>query len=275
MATDSGFSQTEIRKFSEAGRVIAAAVGASVEQWARAESGVILKTWAGRTKVASEKAVTTRAILREYRDARQIVYGLPKGATPPGTASINLGLRQGNAGRVWYRTRKNKKFQMTYTAGFRQPHWRIRDADWPQVDRMVNIFRHQVRLGIAAAKKSAGLARQSVIQIADDLGIRIEAVKGGGTLSASGIAKARSAIASNGQRYRNGFGREYQSAQQFFIELVNRYPKIGVIGMDTVLMGVIRGRLQFFRRNLEHGTFLSAKRAARAYPYLQVLKDAA
>lgn len=42
--------------------------------------------------------------------------------------------------------------------------------------------------------------------------------------------------------------------------------------MDRTLMGVIAGRLGYFRRNLEEGVFLSAQATARAYPYLTVVK---
>jgi hypothetical protein len=38
---------------------------------------------------------------------------------------------------------------------------------------------------------------------------------------------------------------------------------------------VIAGRLGYFKRNLEEGTFLSAKTAAKAYPFVEVLRTAA
>jgi hypothetical protein len=268
------FPPEELRKFTQSGRTIAAAVGTSVELWARAEAGVILKTWAGRTKVATQQSATRRAILQAYRLARKVAFGTRKGETPPGTASINLGFRGAPANRVWYRTRLNRKFQPVYQAGF-SPGWHIRSSDWSRVELATLMFRRDVRDMIAAAKKAVGLARQSVVQIADSLGIRLESVKGGGALSAAGIAKARTALASNRRAYINGYGRQWKKPEDFVLELVNRYPRNVTIGMDATLASVIAGRIKYFERNLAEGTFLSAARAARAYPYLSVLKAAA
>ena len=268
---EGGFSEVELKKFSDAGRTIAAAVGTSVEIWARAEAGVILKTWAGKTPVRKERAAEVSGILRDYRQSRGIIYGLKKGETPRGTASINLGIRKGAEGRVWYRTRNNK-FQPTYGAGFHPTGIRMRNEDWPALDRMVQMFRHQYAQLVEASKGAIGLARQSIVQIADDLGIRLEDVKGGGTLSARGIAKARNALASNRTPYRNGYGIVSVAAREFYITLVNRYPRMGPLFMDATLRTVILGRLSYFRRNLEEGTFLSAKAAAKAYPYVEVLR---
>lgn len=278
MSSDSGFSEVELRKFSESGRTIAAAMQTSVELWARAEAGVILKTWAGRTKVGTVEKATIRATLQAYRISRRTAgYSSPKGRTGPGEASINLGLRAGDKGKVYYRTRKRgtlggrSGFQDAFGPGFSHGK-HIAPRDWGSVRYMVDSFRHQVDQLVPAAKRALGLARQSIVQIADDLGIRLETVKGGGTLSASGIAKARAALASNGQAYTNGYGTVTKNAREFYVTLVNRYPRLGPLFMDTTLQGVIMGRLKYFRKNLEEGTFLSAQRAAKAYPYLEVLR---
>lgn len=288
MPDETGFSATELKKFSDAGRVIAAAVGTSVELWARAEAGVILKTWAGKTKVTTEKVVTTRAIMRAYRHARRLAgFGNDKnkGATGPGQASINLGLRHGNAGKVYYRTRKKGAaggragFQDVYGPGYspakRIPAPKATSTDWAGVSSMVQTYRSEADRMISAATHAIGLSRQSIVQIADDLRIRLEDVKGGGTLSAAGIAKARAAIASNGQYYRNGYGVVNDQAKAFYITLVNRYPRMGPLFMDKTLQWIISGRLKYFQRNLEEGTFLAASRAAKAYPYLEILRTAA
>lgn len=270
MAQD-GFTEEELKKFTAAGRTIAAAVGVSVELWARAEAGVILKTWAGRTKVRKERAAEVSGILRDYRQSRALAYGLKKGQTPRGTGSINLGIRKGPEGRVWYRTRNNK-WQPIYGAGFQPTGIRMRNEDWPLLNMMVQTFRRQYTMTVEAAKGAIGLARQSIVQIADDLGIRLENVKGGGALSAAGLRKARNALASNRTPYRNGYGVVGNNAKEFYVTLVNRYPRMGPLFMDATLRRVIMGRLGYFRRNLEEGTFLSAKAAAKAYPYVEVLR---
>jgi hypothetical protein len=275
------FPPEELRKFSEGGRVIAAAMGTSVELWARAEAGSILKRWAGLTKVATAKQLGRSAILRTYRDARRDVgFDNPrKGSTSVGQASINLGFRSGPFGKVYYRTRKagaaggRRGLQDVYGPNFGSGK-HIADRDFGKVERMKNFFQGAYKGMVKAAKQSAGLSRQSVIQIADQLGIDLGRVPGMG-VSAAGIAKARTAVASNGRHYQNGYGVVSDGAKEFYLTLINRYPKGGKVGMDRTLATVIRGRLKYFRRNLEEGTFLSAERAAKAYPYLKVLKNAA
>lgn len=277
MASDSesGFPAAELKKFSESGQVIAGVMGTSVELWARSEAAVILKAWAGKTKVGAESKLERRGLIEAYRRARRAVgFSVYKGGVEPGQASINLGIR-GTFGRVWYRTRKNGKFQPTHAAGFRTPVWRIKSDDWLPVGRLVDDFRASYQRIVDQFKASAGLSRQSIVQIADDLGIRLEDVQGGGTLSAVGIQKARNALATNQQRYRNGFGIIGRDAREFYVTLVNRYPKAGPLFMDQTLMQVISGRLGYFKRNLEEGVFLSVEKTAKKYPYLQVLKTAA
>lgn len=139
---------------------------------------------------------------------------------------------------------------------------------------MTSYFKHAYKLLVRKAKQSAGLSRQSVIQIADQLGIDLARVPGMG-VSAAGIAKARSAVASNGKQYQNGYGVVSDSAKSFYLTLINRYPKGGAVGMDRTLQTVIRRRLKYFRQNLKTGALRSAESAAKAYPYLKILKDAA
>ena len=274
------FEDSELRKFSEAGRAIAAAADASVEQWARSEAGVILKTWAGRTPSAKDRILQNRGVMLANKRARRAAGFFSKqGHVPPGQASINLGIR-GNVGRVYYRTRKagadggRAGFQDVYSGGYgRGKH--IAPRDWPRVSAFVANFRDTVDLFVAAAKRAGGLSVQSIVQIADDLGIKLESVQGGGRLSADKLAKARAAVASSGQYYRNGYGVTRATAGEFYLTLVNRYPKIPLLFMDQTLQTVIQGRLRYFERNLAEGVFLSAEKTARAYPYLKVLRDAA
>jgi hypothetical protein len=49
----------------------------------------------------------------------------------------------------------------------------------------------------------------------------------------------------------------------------------GRYATHKLLQLVIAGRLGYFKRNLEEGTFLSAKTAAKAYPFVEVLRTAA
>jgi hypothetical protein len=276
---ESGIAPEELRKFTQAGRTIAAAVGASVELWARAEAGVILKTWAGRTPVATAAKTRLRAQKHALKDLGLTGAG---GSLVPVT--INAGIR-GPFGRTFLRT-TDGHWRRTHDAGFqpvpgmpnlsrkkRGDHYAT--SNWLILKSAIAEARRATAQATRRALASIGLGRQSIIQIADDLGIDLATVKGGGTLSAAGIAKARAALASNGTLYKNGLGHQQKSATEFFVELINRYPKLGRTAMDSTLAGVIRGRLKYFQKNLEEGTFLSARRAARAYPYIEVLRLAA
>lgn len=270
--TDTGFPPSELRKFSESGRIIAAALGTSVEVWARAEAGVILKTWAGRTKVATQQKVDRNARNRAIR-------GLD--LTRGGDITVNTGIKA-PYGRVFLRT-KSGKYRRTHEAGFRPvsgargqgkgDHYK--KGDWIDLKEAIAATRLAVSKALPTARRAIGLARQSIVQIADDLGLRLETVRGGGTLSAAGLAKARAALASNGQHYSNGTGLTARTAQDFTLTLINRYPKNGPLGMDRTLRGVIAGRIKYFEKNLAEATFLSASRTAKAYPYLEVLRSAA
>ena len=273
--SETGFTESELRKFSEGGRVISAAVGTSVELWARAEAAVILKTWAGRTKVATAEKTDRRSRLTAVRNLGYT------GKNSGSNITVNAGIK-GPYGRVFVRT-ENGKWRRTHETGFR-PVAGIRSqgtgdhyhgSTWALLKTAVSETASTVARLLPLGRKTIGLARQSIIQIADDLGIRLESVKGGGSLSGSGIAKARAALASNGQHYRNGVGTVSDSSKSFYLTLINRYPKLGPLFMDRTLQGVIGGRIKYFQKNLEEGVFLSATRAAKAYPYLEVLRTSA
>lgn len=273
---ESGFAPEELRKFTESGRTIAAAVGTSVDLWATAEMGVVLKTWAGRTKVRKNRPLEVSGLMRAAALSRLAAgFASIRGGVDRGEAGVNLGTRGGAFGRVWYRTRnEGRKFQDVYGPGFSKGK-HIAPRDWGAVSKLVVHFRAHYAELVRAAKGAAGLSRQAVVQIADSLGIRLESVKGGGALSGAGLAKARRAMPSSGRTYRNGYGIRTSGIFGGTVEAVLVYPLLRKLGMDTTLAGVIRGRLAYFHRNLEEGTFLSASKAAKAYPYLQVLKTAA
>lgn len=220
----------------------------------RAEAGSILKAWAGRTKIATVEAVEKRA--------RRLA------SLGEGVVSVNSGARR-EAGRVWFRTRR-KKFQLVGrvnlqagSVSFENRHFR--NDDWSVIVASINAYREKYAKARESAVRAVGLARQSVIQIADDLGIDLAQVQGGG-ISESGIAKARAAIASNGQSYKNGFGLQGGDGAKAFVELVNRLPYGGKIGMDADLAWVVANRAKYVEKSYERGAFDSIRTAARAFP---------
>jgi hypothetical protein len=236
------------------------------------EAGVILKTWAGRTKVAKPEQAMQRA---RYRAGKRTFGDVSSASTNPYGISINTGAKHGYPGVVWFRTR-NKKFQQAgvitnkgdWVPGsgvvFYPVHFR--DSDWAKIDAGARAYAGWLRALLPVAEKSVGLARQSVIQIADSLGIDLTQVKGGGTLSAAGIAKARAAIASNGRAYVNGRGSHWGNAVRYHVQLINRLPYGIKAGMDRTLAGVLAGRVKYFETSYKKGAFDSIKSAARAFP---------
>jgi hypothetical protein len=234
----------------------------------RAEAGVILKTWAGRTKVAGAEAIGVQVRKRISRS-----LGLSGRGRGDGTesVSINMGMR-GVPGRVWWHTRNNK-FQLAGQMSkngqsFSPRNIHFRRLDWLDIKEATFGYSSEIRRALPMALRSAGLARQSVIQIADGLGIDLATVKGGGTLSAAGIAKARAAIASNGRAYRNGVGRMGGDETRDYIELINTLPYNAKIGMDRTLLGVLNGRAAFIETSYRKGAFNSLRNSARAFPNL-------
>ena len=232
----------------------------------RAEAGAILKTCAGRTKVAKPAAITNRARLQAIKE-----LGLGhRRASTAGLGSeigVNAGIR-GPYGQIWRRTKKRDGtwgLQRTHGPNFVPLHRHFSKAVWTDLKEAVSDVRYAVDKKIPLAKKSAGLARQSWIQIADDIGIRLEDVPGGG-ISAAGLAKARAAIASDGVVYKNGQGAEFGAAQEFTIRLINNLPYARRARLDSVLAGAINGRVKFFQRNLSLGVFESLDKTLKAYP---------
>jgi hypothetical protein len=108
-------------------------------------------------------------------------------------------------------------------------------------------------------------------QIADDLGIILEDVPGGG-LSAAGIAKARRALTSGGKNYKNGIGTAaFEQNKNFFVTLKNSLPYNVKMGLDRVLLGVLAGRAIKFQENVRRDVFASHAETVRAYPWLKLL----
>jgi hypothetical protein len=271
---------SELAKLSGAFKAIARSARVSGEAVLRGEAGIILKTCAGRTKVATQKKADQRSALSVLNKGGLDLTG--SAGTQPGDITVNAGWK-GPFGRVWVRSpvRRNERLgkhparfrlagQINKTSFSFKPerfHWKT--GTWIDIVEAAADVAYQMRKAIPAGRKAIGLARQSWVQIADSLGIRLESVQGGGALSAAGLAKARSAIAATGRRYTNGLSRQERGARAS-ITLINRYPRGRNMGMDRTLAGVLIGRVRFFQQNMRRGVFFSIANTARAYPYLTV-----
>jgi hypothetical protein len=261
--------------------------GFSPDRVLRAEAGVILKTWAGRTKVATLAQADRRTRLRTIR-----TLGLTRG-DERGAVTVNAGFRPAPFGRVWIRVRegagrgnwilaKGPNFsapsgpatftlvgRQLYNPGNRGDTDRSTSMQWMEnVEAAQRAVEFNLKRAIPRGRGAIGLARQSVLQIADSLGIDLLRVEGGGALSAAGIAKARAALASSGKAHRNGFGRSGGDQLRPYVDLFNRLPYGTAIGMDRTLLGVLAGRVKFFERSYAKGAFNFQHTATKAYPNL-------
>lgn len=244
------------------------------------EAGIILKTAAGRTKVMTQDRIQRRARLAALRKHK--LTSRPEG-TDGTWVTINAGSR-GEEGRVWLRTR-NDKFQLAGhvsaeagRVGWQNTHFR--DKDWQTIVNKVNAYRAEYPKQLKLVQGAVGLARQSWIQIADSLGIDLATVKGGGTLSAAGIAKARAAMASNGNAYVNGLSTSGGDDVTAQVTLINRLPYAASArttdgkGFAPLLTTIINGRVKYFTQSYAKGAFDSIFKTARAFPWVKVSSTA-
>ncbi len=254
-------------KFSESLRVLAKLQGFSERTVTLAEAGVVLKSVAGKTKVTNPEKIAIRARKRVLKK-----LGLTQADRE--SPSINAGSR-GPAGRVWWKT-KNGLFQLAGQMSddaysFKGAKTHFKDKDWQTIGIAVDAYSDVFPLALERANKSAGLARQAWIQIADDLGIILEDVPGKG-IGIAGIKKARKAIASDGKLYQNGVGHtEYEENKSFFVTLVNRLPYWPKIQLDSVLLAILAGRAKYFQQNVDRAVFASHSATVKAYPWLKLV----
>ncbi len=254
--------------YSQAFQRLRALEGFSQRQILRAEGGTILKTWAGNTPLADGNKSAARSRLAVLKRAG---YYLTSADAKSGYVSITAGQRgpMGNAGNIWFRTKKNipqavGKISDGGTIKFLNRHFK--DEDWAAITRGANYYAKEIPAALARGRASVGLARQSVVQIADKLGIDLAAVKGGGRLSASAIAQARAAVASNGTSYQNGVGSEGGNETAYFVDLLNRLPYNQKIKMDRELAFILQNRAKFIQQSYQKGAFDSLAKTAKAFP---------
>jgi hypothetical protein len=232
----------------------------------RAEAGSILKRWAGLVKVATPQQADWRARYRAGKRAFGAVSHIDRN---PYRISVNTGLRGGEVGWVWYKHPGGGFIPagiISDNGTITPNHIRFKPEVWSSVVAGMEAYADSLAGLLPFAQKSIGMGRQSVVQIADELGIDLSTVQGMGA-SASAIAKARAAIASTGKSYKNGFGTQGGSGWiKSWVRLETRMPKGAAMGMDRALVTAVSGRAKFITRAYKKGAFDSIDRAARAFP---------
>lgn len=248
--------------------------GFSAVKVLKAEAAVMLKTWCARTKVVTKADLETRARIRALRR-----LGATQGGYP-GAVTINAGIK-GVEGIVWLQTgelRRGKAALAGNRGRFQQvgrmssdgrlvSNWyHFTDKAWHDIMDTTIDAEIAIKKEMQVGARSAGLARQSIIQAADALGIDLGKVKGGGNLSAAAVAKARAAMASSGRAYMNGSGSSSDDGARAVVEFTNSLPYNVKAGMDSTIQGIVIGRTKFIEKSYEKGAFDSLRGVMRAFP---------
>lgn len=260
-------------QLSAAIKDIARLTGFSERDVTRGEAGAILRTWAGRVGHRSPDKVLLTNRLRVLK-----VLGLTSADNNKAGVTINAGVR-GVAGLVYWRAKNNRQFLPAgvvnpETGQFNRFKMRFSKKITDMIDAKQEDFRVIEAKTRNLALASRGLAQQSIMQMGDSVGIRLENVPATATgISATDIARARRAVASNGQTYSNGSGSEQMSsAGKYFLTLVNRLPygSSSKLDLPGKLAWTIAGRVGLYKRNFAGAAFQSIQQAARNYPWMKL-----
>lgn len=236
--------------------------------------GSVLKQAAGRTKVAAPAQIPFRARLRAVKQA----FGYTNIKKNPFGITINTGRRGAAVGTVWYALPHTKGEKLILkvlgavndNGNFNSKNSNI-GAAMDTARRGITEYILALRKAFPLVENSAGLARQSWVQIADSLGISLENVPGRGA-SPEAIAKARRAAASNGQPYLNGKAQEqYTQGQRYLARLINSLPYSTKINFDGLMTSILAGEANRFAKMHEKGVFDSQKKFTRAYPWVKLV----
>lgn len=258
-------------QLSAAMKDIARLTGFSEKDVTKGEAGAILKTWAGRTKVAQTDKI-------DLRSRRRVLHDLNlTQASAVGDITVNVGTRA-TAGLVWVKAAglkgKGRPFRLAGVQGFTgspftasNRHWK--SQDWTDIQSATQNSQVGLKRAMPLARQSVGLSRQSIIQIADKAGIDLSIIPGGG-ISPSQVSKARGATASNGRNYQNGTAQQQEETGKYSITLINTLPYLDKIGMPRTLAGVIAGRVGLYKRTFTDGAYKGIQSSARNYPWMRV-----
>lgn len=243
--------------------------GISLPVVMRHEAGHVLKKCIVRTKVASQskikKAAPSHARIRSFSKSEGL--------------STTTGAKGGRKNTIWYKSPTAKKpfpvgeFSSTGKSG--KAYSSSTRSIGPYIQSIVAsalaAYKSLAATTLEQRLKSAGLARQSWIHIADSLGMDLLMLQGGDDVGAA-MSKARGAVASSGKRHINGWGIETTAAAKTTITLVNVLPYASKLQLSGKLSSAINGRAAFLRRNIQEGVFNSAQQVAAKYPGMYVTR---
>jgi hypothetical protein len=252
---------------------LSSSLGVPREQVVRAEVGSVLKLWVIRTKVSKPEKLEYRGRREAVRLGRRATYGGTGKASElkRGQSWATMGKGGVPPMRIWIWNRKApRSFFLLAGPGAPKPS-ALAISSASKSRQLQAVTQSLMPEKVRSARQASGLSRQSVVQIADALKINLDAVPGGRSVTAA-VAKARQAIASDGQVYRNGVGATILDQHQYLMRLINNIPwgRSPKIKMDRTLSGILKGRIKYFENNVAHGVFAHASKKAKAYPGIRV-----
>jgi hypothetical protein len=143
------------------------------------------------------------------------------------------------------RTYNGKTYLMPGSA-YTSKGWKLPDAIWAGIQK-------QIKNSIAKRKEARGLAKKSWLQVAESLGISI-----------SVPAYVEKAKTTGGDYPQNATGAEKTDGSGFFIELTNS--RTYSASVRDAIRAAMRGRTNFFKKNLRLGVFKKTSDIAAKYP---------
>ena len=245
----------------------------------RAEAGAVLKACFKRTKFATEADVDRSSHLRNAKGATKSAWGMGKrkGGPDRGQGYVVAGMRDvGKYGNMWLRSPwgNGRNFVLVAVAGNMgnattgEGPKRIGAATRAKFESVRNRWASSHAPELKAGRGAIGLAKQSWLQIALDLNINLNGVKGGGPISKRDMARASHALSVKGKRYSNGNGTEANDGHRFTITLNNTLPYAVRIGMDRTLQSVLIGRAKLFDQLIKRGLGEDLTAIQKAFPNL-------
>lgn len=259
-----GFDPSELRKISEAGRVISRETGIAVETWARSEAAAILSGWASGVKQSTVTSAERRARNKTLKDA-----GLTQFSGNTSNLTINSGVR-GKEGTIWRRNKRAGTFYAAGAVGHNGGGVSWVKGGWAKAIEVASAYVGELPAALAIGRRTIGLARQSIVQIADSIGLDLGHARAG-TLSAADASAARNAVASDGKVYQNGHGSQQKTETSYSLELVNTYPKIQQAKLDAALEQVLARRISVAKGELNNDLSAALRRTSRACPWVEVV----
>jgi hypothetical protein len=143
------------------------------------------------------------------------------------------------------RTYNGKTYLMPGSA-YTSKGWKLPDAIWAGIQK-------QIKNSIAKRKEARGLAKKSWLQVAESLGISINVP-----------AYVEKAKTTGGDYPQNATGAEKTDGSGFFIELTNS--RTYSASVRDAIRAAMRGRTNFFKKNLRLGVFKKTSDIAAKYP---------